>query len=156
MEIRPAVPQIVHHANILIDRTASFRRAHPAQWKDGVPGMELEVDTGNEFDPDSNFLFWKPDTPVMCGIGMMCFAEFGKFREAGLAIPLSLALVLLATLTFSPALLRLAGRWAFWPRHTAPAASASERGFIGGGLRGPGSAWASCCCAGPGRCGWPR
>jgi Flp pilus assembly protein TadD/mono/diheme cytochrome c family protein len=65
MEIRPAVPQIVHHANLLIDRTASFRRAHPAQWKEGVPGMELEVDTGNEFDPDGNFLFWKPDTPVL-------------------------------------------------------------------------------------------
>jgi Flp pilus assembly protein TadD/mono/diheme cytochrome c family protein len=65
MEIRPAVPQIVHHANILIDRTASFRRAHPAQWIEGVPGMELEVDTGNDFDPDSNFLFWKPDTPVL-------------------------------------------------------------------------------------------
>jgi Flp pilus assembly protein TadD/mono/diheme cytochrome c family protein len=65
MEIRPAVPQIVHHANLLIDRTASFRRAHPAQWKEGVPGMELEVDTGNDFDPDSNFLFWKPDTPVL-------------------------------------------------------------------------------------------
>ena len=65
MEIRPAAPRIVHHANLLIDRTASFRRAHPAQWKEGVPGMELEVDTGNEFDPDSNFLFWKPDTPVL-------------------------------------------------------------------------------------------
>jgi Flp pilus assembly protein TadD/mono/diheme cytochrome c family protein len=65
MEIRPAVPQIVHHANILIDRTASFRRAHLEQWKEGVPGMELEVDTGNDFDPDSNFLFWKPDTPVL-------------------------------------------------------------------------------------------
>jgi Flp pilus assembly protein TadD/mono/diheme cytochrome c family protein len=65
MEIRPAVPRIVHHANILIDRTASFRRAHPEQWKQGVPGMELEVDTGNDFDPDSNFLFWKPDTPVL-------------------------------------------------------------------------------------------
>jgi Flp pilus assembly protein TadD/mono/diheme cytochrome c family protein len=65
MEIRPAVPRIVHHANVLIDRTASFRRAHPAQWKEGVPGMELEVDTGNEFDPDGNFLFWKPDTPVL-------------------------------------------------------------------------------------------
>jgi Flp pilus assembly protein TadD/mono/diheme cytochrome c family protein len=65
MEIRPAVPRIVHHANILIDRTASFRRAHPQQWRDGVPGMELEVDTGNDFDPDSNFLFWKPDTPVL-------------------------------------------------------------------------------------------
>jgi Flp pilus assembly protein TadD/mono/diheme cytochrome c family protein len=65
MEIRPVAPRIVHHANILIDRTASFRRAHPAEWKDSVPGMELEVDTGNEFDPDSNFLFWKPDTPVL-------------------------------------------------------------------------------------------
>ncbi|MGC2401541.1 MAG: tetratricopeptide repeat protein [Acidobacteriaceae bacterium] len=65
MEIRPAVRRIVHHANILIDRTASFRRAHPTEWKDGVPGMELEVDTGNEFDPDSHFLFWKPDTPVL-------------------------------------------------------------------------------------------
>jgi Flp pilus assembly protein TadD/mono/diheme cytochrome c family protein len=65
MEIRPAVPQIVHHANLLIDRTASFRRAHTEEWRDGVPGMELEVDTGNDFDPDGNFLFWKPDTPVL-------------------------------------------------------------------------------------------
>jgi Flp pilus assembly protein TadD/mono/diheme cytochrome c family protein len=65
MEIRPFAPQVVHHANILIDRTASFRRAHPGQWREGVPGMELEVDTGNDFDPDSNFLFWKPDTPVL-------------------------------------------------------------------------------------------
>jgi RND superfamily putative drug exporter len=52
---------------------------------------------------------------VICGIGMMVFAQFGKFREAGIAIPLSLTLVLLATLSFSPALLLLAGRWAFWP-----------------------------------------
>ena len=65
MEIRPAVARIVHHANLLIDRTASFRHAHPDDWKNGVPGMELAVDTGNEFDPDSNFLFWKPDTPVL-------------------------------------------------------------------------------------------
>ncbi len=27
MEILPTVPQVVHHANVLIDRTASFRRA---------------------------------------------------------------------------------------------------------------------------------
>ncbi len=61
---------------------------------------------------------------VMGGIGMMSFAEFGKFREAGYAIPLSLFLVLAATLTFSPSLLRLAGRWAFWPqRHRAPSAT---------------------------------
>ena len=65
MEILPAVPQIVHHANVLIDRTASFRRQHPGDWKNGVPGMELELDAGNTFDPDSHFLFWKPDTPVL-------------------------------------------------------------------------------------------
>ena len=52
---------------------------------------------------------------VICGIAMLVFAQFGKFRDAGIAIPLSLFLVLCATLTFSPALLRLAGRWAFWP-----------------------------------------
>jgi putative drug exporter of the RND superfamily len=54
---------------------------------------------------------------VICGIAMMMFAEFGKFRQAGFAIPLSLVLVLCATLTFSSSLLRLAGRWAFWPWH---------------------------------------
>jgi RND superfamily putative drug exporter len=58
---------------------------------------------------------------VMCGIAMMMFAQFGKFSEAGFAIPLSLALVLGATLSFSPALLLLAGRWAFWPHRSAEA-----------------------------------
>ena len=64
---------------------------------------------------------WERPSPrsaatVMCGIGMMFFAQFGKFQEAGVAIPLTLFLVLCATLSFSPALLRLAGRWAFWPQ----------------------------------------
>lgn len=65
MEILPAVPQIVHHANVIIDRTASLRGQHPDDWQDGVPGMELLVDSGNRFDPDSHFLFWKPDTPAL-------------------------------------------------------------------------------------------
>ena len=65
MEMRPGTPQVVHHANVLIDRTASWRRAHPDTWRDGVPGMELMVDAGNTFDPDSHFLFWKPDTPAL-------------------------------------------------------------------------------------------
>jgi len=52
---------------------------------------------------------------VMCGIGMMVFAEFGKFRQAGVAITFGLAICLLASLTLTPALLRLFGRWAFWP-----------------------------------------
>jgi Flp pilus assembly protein TadD/mono/diheme cytochrome c family protein len=65
IEILPGAPQIVHHANLLIDRTASYRRQHPNDWQDGVPGMELELDSGNTFDPDSHFLFWKPDSPVL-------------------------------------------------------------------------------------------
>ena len=52
---------------------------------------------------------------VMCGIGMLIFAQFGKFRQAGYSITFGLAMVLLASLTFTPALLRLCGRWAFWP-----------------------------------------
>jgi hypothetical protein len=29
MEIRPGAPQVVHHANVVIDRTASLRRSIP-------------------------------------------------------------------------------------------------------------------------------
>jgi Flp pilus assembly protein TadD/mono/diheme cytochrome c family protein len=65
MEIRPGTPQIVHHANITIDRTALLRRQFPNDWQNGVAGMELMVDAGNRFDPDSHFLFWKPDTPAL-------------------------------------------------------------------------------------------
>jgi Flp pilus assembly protein TadD/mono/diheme cytochrome c family protein len=65
MEIRPGAPQVVHHANVLIDRTGSFRRQHPSDWQAGVPGMEILLDAGNTFDPDSHFLFWKPDTPAL-------------------------------------------------------------------------------------------
>lgn len=53
---------------------------------------------------------------VICGIGMMIFAEFGKFRDAGVAISFGLTIVLIASLTFTPALLRLTGKWAFWPQ----------------------------------------
>ena len=52
---------------------------------------------------------------VIGGIGMMVFAEFGKFREAGVAISFSLIVVLAAVLLLSSVLLRLSGRWAFWP-----------------------------------------
>jgi Flp pilus assembly protein TadD/mono/diheme cytochrome c family protein len=65
MEIRPGAPQVVHHANVVIDRTGTLRKQHPNDWENGVPGMELLVDAGNKFDPDSHFLFWKPDSPVL-------------------------------------------------------------------------------------------
>jgi len=53
---------------------------------------------------------------VMCGIGMMCFTQFAKFQQAGIAMSSSLIFVLAAALTLTPALLRLAGKWTFWPR----------------------------------------
>lgn len=52
---------------------------------------------------------------VICGIFMMVFAQFGKFQSAGIAISLSLCIGLAAAMTLPPALLRLAGRPAFWP-----------------------------------------
>jgi Flp pilus assembly protein TadD len=65
MEILPGAAQVVHHANVLIDRTGSYRRQHPSDWQAGIPGMEILLDAGNTFDPDSHFLFWKPDTPAL-------------------------------------------------------------------------------------------
>ncbi|MFK7819572.1 MAG: MMPL family transporter [Planctomycetaceae bacterium] len=70
---------------------------------------------------------------VMCGIGMMVFAEFGKFQQAGVAITFGLAIVLLASLTFTPAFLRLFGKWAFWPNFS------SERIEVAGGWVAPSS-----------------
>lgn len=62
---------------------------------------------------------------TMCGIGMMVFADFGKFRQAGVAMSFGLFFVLAAALTFAPALLRLFGRWAFWPHMRSERISAA-------------------------------
>lgn len=65
MEIKPGTPHVVHHANLAIDRSASLRRIHPADWKGGIPGMDVLVDAGETFDPDSHFLYWKPDSSAL-------------------------------------------------------------------------------------------
>jgi Flp pilus assembly protein TadD len=65
MEIKPGSPQVVHHANVILDRTASLRRAHPNDWQRGIPGMDILVDSGDTFEPDSHFLFWKPDSTAL-------------------------------------------------------------------------------------------
>ncbi|HEV3204565.1 MAG TPA: MMPL family transporter [Gemmataceae bacterium] len=52
---------------------------------------------------------------VICGLGLMGFAEFAKVRCAGPAIALSLVVALLGSLTLAPALLQILGRTAFWP-----------------------------------------
>jgi putative drug exporter of the RND superfamily len=53
---------------------------------------------------------------VVCGLGMMGFAEFGKIRCAGPVIAVGLAVGLVASLTLTPALLRLGKRAVFWPQ----------------------------------------
>lgn len=53
---------------------------------------------------------------VICGLALMAVAEFAKVRCAGPAIALSLAVVLLASLTLTPALLHMLGARVFWPR----------------------------------------
>jgi putative drug exporter of the RND superfamily len=52
---------------------------------------------------------------VMVGLGLMACAEFAKVRYAGPAIAVSLGVALIASLTLTPALLRLLGKHVFWP-----------------------------------------
>lgn len=53
---------------------------------------------------------------VICGIGMLILAQFGKFHEAGIGISVSLVITLIATLSLTPAMLFMTGHWVFWPK----------------------------------------
>ena len=58
IEIRPGQPRVVHHANLLVDRAGSAHLQETSPGK-GFPGMDLVIGR-SPFDPDGNFLFWKP------------------------------------------------------------------------------------------------
>jgi tetratricopeptide (TPR) repeat protein/mono/diheme cytochrome c family protein len=62
VEILPGNKKIVHHANILIDRTGLSRRRDEQDPEVGFAGMDVAMESQN-FEPDSHFLFWKPGTP---------------------------------------------------------------------------------------------
>jgi Flp pilus assembly protein TadD/mono/diheme cytochrome c family protein len=61
VEILPGNKQIVHHANILIDRSGNSRRLDERDPGAGFGGMEIAIES-ESFEPDSHFLFWKPGT----------------------------------------------------------------------------------------------
>ncbi len=52
---------------------------------------------------------------AILGLGMLIFAQFGKFQELGGAFLIGAGFVLLAATTLAPPLVVLMGRWAFWP-----------------------------------------
>jgi TolA-binding protein len=58
IEIHPGDKRLVHHANLLVDRTESARRQEKSPGS-GFAGMELQIES-ESFDPDGHFLFWKP------------------------------------------------------------------------------------------------
>ena len=60
VEIRPGERRLVHHANLIVDRSESSRRQEKYPGS-GFPGMELQIES-ETFDPDGHFLFWKPGT----------------------------------------------------------------------------------------------
>jgi Flp pilus assembly protein TadD len=54
-------PRVVHHANVVLDRTQSLRKRDGEDGSPGFPGMDVITEAAaNSFDPDSHFLFYKP------------------------------------------------------------------------------------------------
>src|SRR4051794_34165397 len=76
IEVRPGNARVFHHANVIIDRSRSSRRQERAPGG-GFPGMDLNVEE-ETFDPDGNFLSWKPGSePVVEPEGMAWRADPG-------------------------------------------------------------------------------
>jgi len=62
IEILAGNKRVVHHANVIVDRTDGSRRRDEADPEVGFAGMDVEI-ASDRFEPDSHFLFWKPGTP---------------------------------------------------------------------------------------------
>ena len=65
VEIHPGNSKVVHHANILIDRSHSAERMEARHQGPGpgFDGMDVEMES-DVFEPEGHFIYWKPGTPV--------------------------------------------------------------------------------------------
>lgn len=60
-ELRLDNPRVVHHANVVLDRTQSLRKHDGVDGQPGFGGMDVITEAApNTFDPDTHFLFFKP------------------------------------------------------------------------------------------------
>lgn len=62
-ELRPGNRRVVHHANVIVDRGRTLRVRDGQDGRPGFEGMDISVESGNGFDPDSHFLLYKTGTP---------------------------------------------------------------------------------------------
>jgi Flp pilus assembly protein TadD len=64
-ELRLSNPRVVHHANVVLDRTQSLRKRDGLDGQPGFAGMDVITEAAaNSFDPDSHFLFFKPGSEL--------------------------------------------------------------------------------------------
>jgi Flp pilus assembly protein TadD len=63
-ELRASNKKVVHHANVIVDRSRLLRRHDGEDGQPGFSGMDVITEVTGEFDPDSHFLFWKPGSPA--------------------------------------------------------------------------------------------
>jgi tetratricopeptide (TPR) repeat protein len=53
--------RVVHHANVVLDRTQALRKRDGVDGQPGFEGMDVITEAApDSFDPDSHFLFYKP------------------------------------------------------------------------------------------------
>lgn len=63
LEVHPGDPRLVHHANVLIDTTHSWRELEGKDGQPGFPGILDQTEARSDFfNPPSHFLFWRPGT----------------------------------------------------------------------------------------------